>query len=103
MKSRSPWYAPISLVLAATFAVIGCATAPETEPVQPAAAAEPLPEKPEPDPYESISLAMALGDVEAAIAAFEAAYSTNPDDPETKSLYAKLLIAGGKLGEPYRK
>ena len=74
---------------------VSCATRGAVEGT---AAVEPLPAAPE-DPYESISLAMAVGDVDAAIAAFELAYSKDPDDPETKVLYSTLLIAAGKLEE----
>jgi tetratricopeptide (TPR) repeat protein len=49
--------------------------------------------------YSSIGFHVSTGDIEKAIAAFEKAYSRDPEDPETKVLYSNLLMAGGRLEE----
>ncbi|MCK4542907.1 MAG: tetratricopeptide repeat protein [Spirochaetales bacterium] len=49
--------------------------------------------------YSSIGFYVSTGDIEKAIAAFEEAYSRDPEDPETKVLYSNLLMAGGRLEE----
>lgn len=81
-------------------ALLGCATVPEQAP--PAAEAPPE-EEPIIDPaeeaYESISLAVAAGNPEAAIAAYEKAELQNPDEPETRVLLANLYISAGRIRE----
>jgi FimV-like protein len=79
-----------------------CASVPEQppEPVIPPDAAEPAtPEAPVLDPteeaYESISLAMSLGDPEEAIAAYQDAELEDPDAPATRILLANLYAAAG--------
>ena len=65
------------------------------------AVAEVIPEPPEPeeDVYTGISAAIALGDPEEAIDKFESAFSEDPEDVETKILYAGLLLSAGELDE----
>ena len=58
-----------------------------------------IPEPEEDTIYTTISAAVALGDIEAAIDAFEQAYSKDPHDPNTTVLYSNLLMAAGKLEE----
>ncbi len=61
------------------------------------------PERPEEavkeDVYEKIGMYVSLGDPEKAIEAFEEAYEQAPDSPEALLLYARLLMAAGKIGD----
>ncbi len=78
--------------------VIGCATSPETRtPETDEDAEEQIPADPVEEAYESISLAVALGDPESAIAAYRAAELEDPDAPETRVLLANLYLAAGDL------
>ena len=81
------------------FSVLSCATAPEeTEPVAAVEISKAVEEIPEDeDVYAVIGAAMAAGDVEAAIAAFERAYSGFAQDAGTQILYASLLISARKI------
>lgn len=77
----------------------GCATAPE-EPVPervdiPEEEAPPV--SPVEDAYESISLAVTLGNPMDAIAAYEAAELEDPEAPETQVLLANLYLAAGDM------
>ena len=45
--------------------------------------------------FEEISYYITLGDMDAAIEAYEKSYEKNPDDPKTIILYARLLMLGG--------
>ena len=49
--------------------------------------------------YEGISYYVALGDIESAIAEYEKAFATNPENPETANLYARLLMLAGENDE----
>lgn len=96
--------AALAAALAAAFFLVfvSCASvtvAPEQpeEVVRAAPVIEVIPE--EEDVYTTISEAMLLGNVDEAIAAFEDAYSKNPEDPETKVLYANLLMSAGEMAE----
>jgi tetratricopeptide (TPR) repeat protein len=53
----------------------------------------------EPEAYDSIALHLSQGQIEDAIAAFEEAYSRDPEDPETKVLYSTLLMTAGDLAQ----
>lgn len=93
---------PLILPAAAIAVVVlfGCTTVPEQAPPP---EEPPMEEEPIIDPaeeaYESISLAVAAGDPEAAIAAYEQAELQNPDEPETRVLLANLYMSAGQIGE----
>lgn len=95
---RPVFYALILLVF---LSLLACGTTPETIPER----VEPEPAVPEPlfDPveeaYESISLAIALGDPRQAIQAFEEAQLADPDSPDTQVLLANLYLSAGEVGE----
>lgn len=69
---------------------------------RPDAEAPPIPEPPPPPPdeaYAEMSAAVAVGDIEAAIERFEEAFSSDPQDPETKILFSNLQMAAGELDD----
>ncbi|TVR67698.1 MAG: tetratricopeptide repeat protein [Spirochaetaceae bacterium] len=95
----------IALYVVALFVLFwlaACGTVPETVPErpdpEPEVAAEPLFDPVE-EAYESISMAMALGDPRQAIAAFEEAQLEDPDSPETRVLLANLYLTAGEIDE----
>ena len=96
------------LIIVATLLLAACGTTPDPtpDPIRPDRE-EPL-EPPEPlfDPteeaYESISLALAMGDPERAINAFEDAQLADPDSPETQVLLANLYLTAGALDDAAR-
>ncbi|MFP4549473.1 MAG: tetratricopeptide repeat protein [Spirochaetales bacterium] len=52
-----------------------------------------------PDAYDAISLAVQVGDPEAAIAAYEEAQLEDPDNPEAQVLLANLYLVAGQIEE----
>lgn len=81
----------------------GCASFRDTIPQRGPEDTESTVEQAEPilDPtdeaYERISLAVSLGDPQAAIAAYEAAELEDPEAPETRVLLANLYLAAGDV------
>lgn len=79
--------------------LLGCATTPQ----EPAPERVEIPEEEAPpvspveEAYESISLAVTLGNPMDAIAAYEAAELEDPDAPETQVLLANLYLAAGDV------
>ena len=67
--------------------------------VQEREVSKPHEEAPVEDVYESIGNYVITGDIQGAIDAFETLNRENPDDPDTKNAYVKLLLAAGKLEE----
>lgn len=64
-----------------------------TDPVGPATAGEPEPAEPEPDPrYEAAEDALGTGDLDGAIAAYEALLKETPNDAEAKSGLARVQL-----------
>ena len=63
-------------------------------------APRPAPEPPQSEPpWESMSAFIALGEPEAALAAYERSLADAPESPETKLLYARLLMLAGRLDD----
>lgn len=83
----------VSIILMLLF-ITSCVSGPEGPPPE-----KPVEEAPPEDVYESIGNYVITGDVTGAIEAFETLNRENPDDPETKNAYVKLLLAAGKLEE----
>ena len=54
---------------------------------------------PELSAYDRIAAALLIGDVEKAIAAYEEAKLSHPDNPETQILLARLYITAGNMPE----
>lgn len=90
------WLAGALLLIAV---LSGCATAPEERASERVEVPEEQPPAIDPveEAYESISLAVALGNPAEAIAAYEAAELGNPDAPETRVLLANLYLAAGDV------
>lgn len=84
--------------LALALLVSACSSVPERAPEQ-VPPEEAPPEQPILDPteeaYESISLAMSIGNPDDAIAAYQQAELEDPDAPETQVLLANLYLAAG--------
>lgn len=87
----------LAVTVVVSVVLFGCTTAPEEQiperveaPEEQAPAIDPLEEA-----YESISLAVTLGNPEDAIAAYEAAELEDPGAPETRVLLANLYLAAG--------
>jgi tetratricopeptide (TPR) repeat protein len=63
-------------------------------------ATRPVPGQPETDPpWESMSAFIALGEPDAALAAYERAIADAPGSAETRLLHARLLMLAGRLDE----
>lgn len=91
------------LIVIAALMFAACGTAPDqmTDPVRPdpeEVPPEPLFD-PEEEAYESISLAISLGDPEQAIAAYEEAQLEDPDAPDTQVLLANLYLTAGSVDD----
>ena len=81
----------------------GCASVnqPVPEPERPVPPVEQPPAEPIIDPkeeaYQAISLAVNLGDPQAAISAYEQSALADPDDPGTSVLLANLYLSAGDI------
>ena len=79
---------PALLAAAVAAALVSCVATP------------PLPDRPEPEPpWESMSAFIALGEPEAALAAYERAITDAPGSAETRLLHARLLMLAGRLDD----
>lgn len=92
------------LAMIAVFVTASCVSVPEEPAAAETSAGQPVPPviesiPEEEDVYTTMSEAMLLGDVDEAIDAFEEAYTKNPEDTESKTLYANLLMIAGKIEE----